>query len=167
VFAYAVNDPERYGVVEFDHRRRAVSIDEKPAHPKSQYAITGLYFFDNDVIRIAASLEASGRGELEISDVNKIYLKNGKLDVEVLGRGFAWLDTGTHSSLLEAATYVQILEQRQGMRIACPEEVALRRGYITRQAFLDLAQRSAQSSYGQYLFSVHDSHSENGDPAVK
>ena len=154
VFSYVVTDPERYGVVEIGECGRALSIEEKPAKPKSSHAVTGLYFYDNDVLRIAASLESSERGELEITDVNRAYLESGTLQVETLGRGFAWLDTGTHISLLEAATFVQILEQRQGLRIACPEEIALRLGYISRQEFLGLAERSSQSSYGQYLFSV-------------
>jgi len=157
VFAYAVNDPGRYGVVEIDHQGRALSIEEKPDRPKSNYAVTGLYFYDNEVLRLAAALKPSKRGELEITDINRIYMEQGKLMVEPLGRGFAWLDTGTHSSLVEASTYVQILEQRQGLRISCPEEIALRLGYISRQAFLELAQRWAQSSYGQYLLSVHAS----------
>jgi glucose-1-phosphate thymidylyltransferase len=157
IIAYAVNDPERYGVVEVDEHGRALSIEEKPARPKSGYAVTGLYFYDNDVLDIAASLSPSHRGELEITDVNRVYLERGQLFVEVLGRGFAWLDTGTHSSMSEASTFVQILEQRQGLRIACPEEVALRVGYISPDAFLELAQRSAKSSYGQYLLSVHAS----------
>jgi glucose-1-phosphate thymidylyltransferase len=157
IFAYVVTDPERYGVVEIDNHGRALSIEEKPAKPKSRHAVTGLYFYDNDVVRIAASLEASPRGELEITDINRAYMEKGMLQVETLGRGFAWLDTGTHHSLLEAATYVQILEQRQGLRIACPEELALRLGYISRRHFLDLAERYAQSSYGQYLLSVHAS----------
>ena len=154
IFAYVVTDPERYGVVEFDACGNALSIEEKPVHPKSQYAVTGLYFYDNDVVRIAASLEKSQRGELEITDVNRIYLEKKKLQVEILGRGFAWLDTGTHDSLIEAANFVRVLEQRQGLRIACPEEIALRRGYISRAAFRELAQCAAQSSYGQYLLSL-------------
>jgi glucose-1-phosphate thymidylyltransferase len=157
VIAYTVNDPERYGVIEIDENRRAVSIEEKPTRPKSQYAVTGLYFYDNDVLDIAASISPSQRGELEISDVNRTYLERGTLSVEVLGRGFAWLDTGTHSSLSEASTFVQILEQRQGLRIACPEEIALRLGHISMAAFFELAQRSAKSSYGQYLLSIHAS----------
>jgi glucose-1-phosphate thymidylyltransferase len=157
VFAYRVNDPERYGVVEMNHAGRAVSIEEKPKQPKSNYAVTGLYFYDNKVLDIAASIRPSARGELEITDVNRAYMEAGELAVEVLGRGFAWLDTGTHMSLIEASTFVQILEQRQGLRIACPEEIAFRLGYISSQAFLELAQRSANSSYGQYLLSVHAS----------
>jgi glucose-1-phosphate thymidylyltransferase len=157
IFAYVVTDPDRYGVVEIGAGGRALSIEEKPAHPKSHHAVTGLYFYDNDVLGIAASLEPSARGELEITDINRTYLERGKLQVETLGRGFAWLDTGTHSSLNEAAAFVQILERRQGLRIACPEEVALHLGYITPQAFFDLAQQMSQSSYGQYLLSVHAS----------
>lgn len=154
IFAYAVTDPQRYGIVELDQHGRALSIEEKPKRPRSSFAVTGLYFYDNDVVRMASSLRPSERGELEITDVNQAYLDAGKLRVEILGRGFAWLDTGTHSSLIEASTYVQILEQRQGLRIACPEEVALRLGYISRAAFHELAQRTAQSGYGQYLLSL-------------
>src|SRR5829696_2682796 len=157
VFAYRVHDPERYGVVEIDQSGRAISIDEKPKQPKSNYAVTGLYFYDNKVLDIAASIRPSHRGELEITDVNRVYMEAGELSVEVLGRGFAWLDTGTHMSLIEASTFVQILEQRQGLRIACPEEIAFRLGYISSAAFLELAQRSSKSSYGQYLLSVHAS----------
>jgi glucose-1-phosphate thymidylyltransferase len=167
VMAYAVNDPERYGVIEVDENGRALSIEEKPARPKSQYAVTGLYFYDNDVLDIAASIVPSHRGELEITDVNDAYLKRGRLNVEVLGRGFAWLDTGTHSSLSEASTFVQILEQRQGLRISCPEEIALRLGYISPAAFHELAQRSAKSGYGQYLLSVHASFSAARDIAAE
>jgi glucose-1-phosphate thymidylyltransferase len=162
VFAYRVHDPERYGVVEIDHLGRAISIEEKPTQPKSNYAVTGLYFYDNRVLEIAASIAPSHRGELEISDVNRVYMEAGELSVEVLGRGFAWLDTGTHMSLIEASTFVQILEQRQGLRIACPEEIAFRLGYISSAAFLELARRSSKSSYGQYLLSVHAS-VENAD----
>ena len=167
IFSYVVTDPERYGVVETDARGRAVSIEEKPVRPKSRHAVTGLYFYDNDVLEIAASLESSDRGELEITDVNRTYMERGELQVETLGRGFAWLDTGTHTSLLEAATFVQILEQRQGVRIACPEEVALRLGYISQQAFFDLAQHWSQSSYGQYMLSVHASLDNNDDLAAE
>ncbi len=167
ILAYAVTDPERYGVVEIDASGRARSIEEKPVHPKSHHAVTGLYFYDNEVVQIAASLEASPRGELEITDINRTYMQRGKLQVERLGRGFAWLDTGTHRSLLEASTFVQILEQRQGLRLACPEEVALRLGYISRHEFLDLAQRWAQSSYGQYLLSVYASLDNTGDLAAE
>ena len=157
VFAYRVHDPERYGVVEIDQAGRAISIEEKPKQPKSNYAVTGLYFYDNKVLDIAASIRPSHRGELEITDLNRVYMEAGELSVEVLGRGFAWLDTGTHMSLIEASTFVQILEQRQGLRIACPEEIAFRLGYISSAAFLELAQRSSKSSYGQYLLSVHAS----------
>ncbi len=155
IFAYAVRDPERYGVVELDDRNRAIAITEKPAVPKSQYAVTGLYFYDNSVIDIAASIVPSRRNELEITEVNQAYLEKGALNVEVLGRGFAWLDTGTHQSLSEAGTFVQVLEQRQGLRIACPEEIALRRGYITPAHFLKLANQIQNCSYGEYLMSVY------------
>ena len=154
VFGYTVNAPEHYGVVELDDTGRALSIEEKPKQPKSNVAVTGLYFYDNDVVDIAANIRPSARGEIEITDVNKAYLERGDLFVEVLGRGFAWLDTGTHSSLVEASHFVQILEQRQGLRIACPEEIALRQGYISLEAFEKVAQKNAKSSYGQYLLSV-------------
>jgi glucose-1-phosphate thymidylyltransferase len=157
IFGYAVASPHAYGVVEVDECGRALSIEEKPKKPKSNIAVTGLYFYDNDVVRIAASLQPSARGELEITDVNRAYLERGNLYVEILGRGFAWLDTGTHSSLVEASHFVQILEQRQGMRIACPEEIALRLGYITLDHFYKLAAKCAKSSYGEYLLSVHRS----------
>ena len=157
VFGYVVNTPEQFGVVEIDGSGRALSIEEKPQRPKSNVAVTGLYFYDNDVVRIAASLKPSQRGELEITDVNKTYLERGDLFVEVLGRGFAWLDTGTHSSLVEASHFVQILEQRQGLRVACPEEIALRLGYITLDHFEKLALRCAKSSYGEYLLNIHHS----------
>ncbi len=157
VFGYIVNDPARYGVIELDSEGRAVSIEEKPAQPKSNIAVTGLYFYDNDVVDIAAAVKPSHRGEIEITDVNRAYLDRGELFVEVLGRGFAWLDTGTHASLVEASSFVQILEQRQGLRIACPEEIALRLGYISPQQFHLLAQRCAKSGYGEYLLSVYDS----------
>ena len=155
VFGYVVNSPEQYGVVELDSTGRALSIEEKPKNPRSSVAVTGLYFYDNDVINIAANIKPSARGEIEITDVNNAYLARGDLYVEVLGRGFAWLDTGTHSSLVEASHFVQILEQRQGLRIACPEEIALRRGYISLDQFHRAAQRCAKSSYGEYLMSVH------------
>jgi glucose-1-phosphate thymidylyltransferase len=157
VFGYVVNSPGQYGVVELDETGRAISIEEKPQRPKSQIAVTGLYFYDNDVVHIAAGLKPSARGELEITDVNRIYLARGDLFVEVLGRGFAWLDTGTHESLVEASHFVQILEQRQGLRVACPEEIALRLGYITLDHFEKLALRCAKSGYGQYLLAIHRS----------
>lgn len=155
VFGYAVNAPEQYGVVELGPDGRAVSIEEKPAHPKSNLAVTGLYYYDNDVVDIAAAVRPSQRGELEITDVNRAYLERGDLYVQVMGRGFAWLDTGTHASLVEASHFVQILEQRQGLRIACPEEIALRQGYISLDQFAAIMQRTAKSSYGEYLRSVH------------
>jgi len=157
VFAYVVSDPERYGVVELDAQGQAVSIEEKPAHPKSNAAVTGLYFYDNRVIDIAAGLKPSPRGEIEITDVNRAYMERGELFVEVLGRGFAWLDTGTHEALTEASQFVQILEQRQGLRVSCPEEIALRLGYISPDAFLTLATSAGKSRYGQYLLSVYSS----------
>ena len=157
IFGYVVDKPDQYGVVELDGMGRALSIEEKPAHPKSNVAVTGLYFYDNDVVKIAANLKPSPRGELEITDVNRAYMERGDLYVEVMGRGFAWLDTGTHASLVEASHFVQILEQRQGMRVACPEEIALRLGYITLDQFGKLAARCAKSSYGEYLMSIHSS----------
>lgn len=157
VFAYVVSDPERYGVVELDARGQAISIEEKPTHPKSNAAVTGLYFYDNRVIEIAAELKPSPRGEIEITDVNRAYMERGELFVEVLGRGFAWLDTGTHEALTEASQFVQILEQRQGLRVSCPEEIALRLGYISLEAFQKLALAAGKSRYGQYLMSVYNS----------
>ena len=161
IFGYAVASPQAFGVVELDESGRARSIEEKPTHPKSNIAVTGLYFYDNDVVQIASSLKPSARGELEITDVNRAYLERGNLYVEVLGRGFAWLDTGTHASLVEASQFVQILEQRQGMRVACPEEIALRLGYITLDHFHELATKYARSSYGQYLLGIHRSFSQS------
>jgi glucose-1-phosphate thymidylyltransferase len=157
VFGYTVKTPEQFGVIELDETGRAISIEEKPTQPKSSVAVTGLYFYDNDVIKIAANLKPSPRGELEITDINRAYMERGDLYVQVLGRGFAWLDTGTHGSLVEASHFVQILEQRQGTRVACPEEIALRMGYITLDHFEKLAQRCAKSSYGQYLLTIHES----------
>jgi glucose-1-phosphate thymidylyltransferase len=160
VFGYVVNEPQAYGVVELDATGRALSIEEKPKQPKSNVAVTGLYFYDNDVLDIAANVKPSARGEIEITDVNRAYLDNGELFVEIMGRGFAWLDTGTHASLVEASHFVQILEQRQGLRIACPEEIALRLGYISLDQFHKLAQKTAKSSYGEYLLSVYRSLSD-------
>jgi glucose-1-phosphate thymidylyltransferase len=157
VFGYAVTAPEQYGVVELGLDGRAVSIEEKPLKPKSNLAVTGLYYYDNDVVDIAAAIKPSQRGEIEITDVNRAYLERGDLYVQVMGRGFAWLDTGTHASLVEASHFVQILEQRQGLRIACPEEIALRLGYISLDQFHRIMQRSAKSSYGEYLLSVYNS----------
>ena len=161
IFGYVVRTPEAYGVVEIDGAGHALTIEEKPAQPRSNIAVTGLYFYDNDVVKIAAALKPSPRGELEITDVNRAYLERGDLHVEVLGRGFAWLDTGTHSSLVEASHFIQILEQRQGMRVACPEEIALRLGYITLDHFQTLAERCAKSSYGEYLLNIHRSFAQS------
>jgi len=157
IFGYAVHAPQRYGVVELDRSGRPLSIEEKPERPRSNIAVTGLYFYDNDVVRIAAGLKPSARGELEITEVNRAYLARSELAVEILGRGFAWLDTGTHASLMEAAHFIQILEERQGMRVCCPEEIALRLGYITLEEFGRLAERCAKSSYGEYLFGIYKS----------
>jgi len=160
VFGYVVKSPEQYGVIAFDSAGKALSIEEKPQQPKSNVAVTGLYFYDNDVLDIAAKVRPSERGEIEITDVNNAYLERGDLFVEVLGRGFAWLDTGTHASLVEASHFVQILEQRQGMRIACPEEIALRKGYISLDDFNRVAEKTAKSSYGEYLRTVARSFGE-------
>ena len=151
VFAYYVHDPERYGVVNFDSDGVAIGIEEKPENPKSHYAVTGLYFYDNDVVEIAKSIQPSHRGELEITDINKVYLERGSLHVEVMSRGTAWLDTGTHNSLLDAANYIRVIEERQGLKIACPEEVAYRMGYISEEQLLALAAPLEKSGYGVYL----------------
>jgi len=151
VFAYPVLDPERYGVVEFDGQRRAVSIEEKPERPKSRYAVTGIYFYDEQVVRVAEGLRPSPRGELEITDVNRWYLERNQLRVELMGRGMAWLDTGTHDSLLEASMFIHTIEQRQGLKVACPEEIAYRLGYISAEEVRELAAKIGKSSYGRYL----------------
>lgn len=154
IFAYHVNDPERYGVVEFDAQRRAIDIVEKPAKPRSNYAVTGMYFYDHQACDIAATLRPSTRGELEITDLNRSYLQRGQLQVEVMGRGMAWLDTGTHDSLLEASQFIATLEKRQGLKVACPEEVAYRRGYIDTVQLEKLAQPLRKNAYGQYLLQL-------------
>ena len=154
VFAYPVHDPERYGVVEFDSAGRALSIEEKPRRPKSRYAVTGLYFYDDQVVKVAKSLKPSARGELEITDVNRAYLERGQLEVVVMGRGMAWLDTGTHESLMEAALYIQAIEKRQGLMVACPEEIALRSGYITAGQVEKIGNSMKNNSYGAYLLQL-------------
>jgi glucose-1-phosphate thymidylyltransferase len=154
VFAYHVTDPERYGVVEFDAHKRAISIEEKPKQPKSNYAVTGLYFYDHQVCDIAASIKPSARGELEITDVNRRYLAQGQLSVEIMGRGYAWLDTGTHDSLLEAASFIATLQKRQGLQVACPEEIAFSQGWVDAAQILKLATPLAKNGYGKYLLSL-------------
>ncbi|MFT6550771.1 MAG: glucose-1-phosphate thymidylyltransferase [Zhongshania marina] len=156
VFGYHVTDPERFGVVEFDEAGKAISIEEKPAKPKSAYAVTGLYFYDNDVVDIARSIKPSSRGELEITDVNLAYLKRGDLNVEVLGRGFAWLDTGTHDSLIDAGQFVQTVEHRQGLKVACLEEIAFRRGWVSAEHLVKQGELLSKTGYGQYLLRVAD-----------
>ena len=156
IFAYFVNDPERYGVVEFDENHKAVSIEEKPAVPRSRFAVTGLYFFDNDVVKIAKAIKPSDRGELEIASVIDAYLKRGDLEVEILGRGSAWLDTGTHQSLLDAGQFIRVIEERQSLKIACPEEIAWRMGFIDDARLRDLARPLENSGYGRYLLQLLD-----------
>ncbi|ETT07698.1 glucose-1-phosphate thymidylyltransferase RfbA [Providencia alcalifaciens] len=154
VFAYHVNDPERYGVVEFDHTGTAISLEEKPKKPKSNYAVTGLYFYDNTVIPLAKNLKPSERGELEITDINRLYLEQGNLSVAMMGRGYAWLDTGTHQSLIDAGNFIQTLEERQGLKVACPEEIAYRKNFITADDVKKLAKPLSKNSYGQYLLKM-------------
>ena len=154
VFAYHVNDPERYGVVEFDKDKKAISIDEKPKYPKSNYAVTGLYFYDKEVVKIAKTIKPSTRGELEITDLNKEYLKKGSLRVQILGRGYAWLDTGTHESMLEASNFISTIEHRQGIKVCCPEEIAFRMGWISSEKLRELAQPMQKNPYGQYLLKI-------------
>lgn len=153
-FAYAVTDPERYGVVEFDASKRAISIEEKPRQPRSRYAVTGLYFYDTDVVDVARNIQPSARGELEITDVNRYYLERGRLNVEIMGRGYAWLDTGTHDSLLEAGQFIATIEKRQGLKVACPEEIAWRQGWVSDESLEKIAHAYAKTGYGQYLLGL-------------
>jgi len=164
VFAYHVNDPERYGVVEFDQAYKALSIEEKPLKPRSNYAVTGLYFYDNQVCDIAASIKPSARGELEITDVNRIYLEKQELSVEIMGRGFAWLDTGTHDSLLDAASFIATLQKRQGLMVACPEEIAYRQGWVSAEAVAKVAAQLSKNSYGQYLSKILNELNSSSQP---
>jgi glucose-1-phosphate thymidylyltransferase len=154
VFAYHVHDPERYGVAEFDAQGKVLSLEEKPKQPKSKYAVTGLYFYDNQVVELAKTLKPSSRGELEITDLNRLYLEQGRLSVEIMGRGYAWLDTGTHESLLDASQFIATLENRQGLKVACPEEIAFRQGWIDRAQLQSLAQPLTKNGYGQYLLRI-------------
>lgn len=156
IFAYYVKDPKRYGIVEFDKNRKAISLEEKPEKPKSNFAVTGLYFYDKNVVEYAKSIKPSARGELEITDLNKMYLEKGNLNVETLGRGYAWLDTGTHESLLQAASFVETVQDRQGLKIACPEEIAYNLGYINKDQLKELAKPLAKNEYGQYLLAIAD-----------
>ncbi len=156
IFAYHVHDPERYGVAEFNSKNKVISLEEKPLHPKSNYAVTGLYFYDQSVINLAKSLKPSCRGELEITDLNRLYLEEGKLNVEIMGRGYAWLDTGTHDSLLEAAQFIATLENRQGLKVSCPEEISYRQGWIDKSQLAKLAASLFKNSYGQYLQKIVD-----------
>ena len=164
VFAYHVNDPERYGVVEFDQHYKALSIEEKPLKPRSSYAVTGLYFYDNQVCDIAASIKPSARGELEITDINRVYLEKNELSVEIMGRGFAWLDTGTHDSLLDAAGFIATLQKRQGLMVACPEEIAYRQGWITAEVVQKVAAQLSKNSYGQYLSKIVNELNNSAQP---
>ncbi|MFP2516778.1 glucose-1-phosphate thymidylyltransferase RfbA [Buttiauxella agrestis] len=154
VFAYHVHDPERYGVVEFDKEGKAISLEEKPLEPKSNYAVTGLYFYDNSVVEMAKSLKPSPRGELEITDINRIYMEQGRMSVAMMGRGYAWLDTGTHQSLIEASNFIQTIELRQGLKVSCPEEIAFRKGFINTDQVRKLAQPLSKNAYGQYLLKM-------------
>jgi glucose-1-phosphate thymidylyltransferase len=165
VFGYNVKDPERYGVAEINQDGKVISLEEKPTKPKSNYAVTGLYFYDNDVVRIASELRPSSRGELEITDVNKVYLESGKLSMKMLGRGFAWLDTGTHESLLDASNFIATIENRQGLKIACLEEIALNKGYISLEQFIKIARTFKKNQYGEYLLKL--AAGENGEYPLK